>query len=144
MIVRIFQAVWFLSLLVVTGILLFQYASLPESVVVMEEGTDIFSIGRESFFYTVIGFISVVNVLVFIISKMYANDNALRSWFFGLIIAINFFLVISISFIALYNGGEKYDYSRLEYVLYFSVGLFVTWALLWPFYWGYKRISSKS
>lgn len=144
MIVRIFRVVWFLSLLAVTGILLFQYASMPESLIVMEEGTDIFAIGREAFFYSVIGLISVINVLVFIISKMYDKDSALRSWFFGLIIAINFFFIISVSFIALYNGGEKYDYSRLEYVLYFSVGLFVTWALLWPLYWGYRRINSKS
>jgi hypothetical protein len=110
----------------------------------MEEGTDILSIDKESFFYIVITFISVINVLVFIISKVYATDQPFQGWFYGLIIAINFFLIIGVSFIALYNGGENYDYSRLEYVLYFSVGLFVTWAGLWPLYWGYKRFIAKS
>lgn len=143
MAVKLFRAVWFLSLLVATAVLLYQYASLPESVVVLEDGAHSFSIGRDGFFYTIVGLLGFTNVLVFLVSKVKGNDPSFRSWFYGLIITINFFFVIAVSFIALFNGGEHYDFQRLNPVIYFSVGLFIVWAIAWPFYLLFKRISAK-
>ncbi len=144
MAVKIFRMIWFLSLLAVTGILLYQYANLSQSVVVMEDGGEMISISRDSFFYIVIAFICVLNVLVFIVGKLNAADENFRSWFYGLIISLNFFFIIAISFITLYNGGEKYDYQRLQYIIYAALGLFMGWAILWPLYWGFKRLAGKS
>lgn len=144
MIVKIFRAVWFISLLIVTAVLFYGYATLPENVIVSENGTNIYDITRDMFFYIVLGFLSVINVMVVTIARIGVKNEAFKTWFYGLIITFNIFFIVAISFISLYNSGETYDYKRLETIIYTSIGLFSFWTVGWPVYIGYKRFSGKS
>ena len=141
--VKIFKAVWFLSMLAVLANLLFTYASLPVDVVVNENGGSFVSVGKDNFFYLAAALTALINVLVFIVNKFYNQDADFRTWFYGLVICVNFFFVVALNFISLYNSNDKFDYSRIEYLILGSTGLFVVWALGWPVYSLYRKIYVK-
>lgn len=130
MVLKIFRAIWFLSMLAMLAVLLLVYAYLPETVVIQE--ADHVVVSKEIIFYSVLILGAIVNTLVYVISRLYSKDEGLRTWFHGLVITINFFLIISLSYINLYNSQEKYDFSRLGFVMYGSVGLVIVWVLTLP------------
>jgi len=142
MVVKLFKAVWFLSTLVTLGILLLNYASLPETVVVQEEGASVFRVSRDTYFYSMTAMIALVNVMVFPVGKVFVRNEAFRSWFYGLVIALNFFFIVSMNFIGVFNGGDKFDYEQIRYIVYFSLGLFIVWTISWPVYLLYRRFAS--
>jgi hypothetical protein len=143
-ILRIFRSIWFLSLMSVTVALLYGYASMQEEVVVREEVASSIRISRDTFFYIVLAFLSIINVLVFIIARIMVRSEDFKSWFYGLVITFNIFFIVAIGFVSLYNSGESYNYTRLEPIIYASIALFVAWSVAWPVYLGYKRASGRS
>lgn len=142
MALKLFKAVWFFSLVAVLGTFMYVYASLPESVV-LQESEVIMSVSREVLFYVVLALLAVINVVVFIISKLQRGDQDFLSWFFGLIITLNIFFIIALSYVSLYNSSEKFDYSRIGAIIYGGVGLMILWALAWPVYSVFRKISNK-
>jgi len=140
---KIFKACWFLSVLVVLANLLYVYAGLPETVVIQEEDTSLISVSKDGFFYAVTVVIALVNVMVYLISKVFKREVDFRTWFYGLVITLNIFFIISLNFISLFNSGDKFDYSSIDFIIFGSIGLFVVWALGWPFYSLYKKIIIK-
>ena len=142
MILKIFKAVWFLSLMAWLALFLYVYASLPEEVLIREAENKVF-LSREAVFYLFLAAIVLVNGLVFIVSRLFTDRENFLSWFCGLIICFNFFFVIVLNFINLVNSGEKFDYDRIGYVIYGSVGLFVFWAVGWPVYSFFRKFLSK-
>ena len=143
MALRLLRAVWFLSMVAALGALLYVYAGLPQEVVVQHEENANVSITNEVFFYVVMVFMAITNVTVYIIAKVFNRQEDLRIWFFGLITTLNIFFIIGMNFISLYNSSEKFEYSRIAFVIYGSVGLIVIWAASWPVYLVFKRINSK-
>ncbi|HMG91734.1 MAG TPA: hypothetical protein VK589_16865 [Chryseolinea sp.] len=141
--VKIFKAVWFLSMLGVLVNLLYTYAGLPVDVVINENGGSFISIGKDNYFYLAATLIAVINALVFVVNNLYRGDADFRTWFYGLVICLNFFFVVALNFISLYNSGDEFDYSRIEYLIIGSTGLFVVWALGWPVYSLYRKIYIK-
>jgi hypothetical protein len=81
--------------------------------------------------------------MVYLVSKFYRANEDLRAWFHGLLITINLFFVITMSLIGVYNSAEKFDYSRIGFVIYGSVGLILVWALAWPAYLLYQKFFIK-
>lgn len=144
MILKIFRSVWFLSLLGVLATLLLVYASVQETVVVQEEGIRQVILTRDVFFYVALAIMIVVNAMVFLVKKFYLKDEAFRSWFHGLLITFNIFFVVALSLISSFNSGERFDFSRIGFVVYGSVALMVAWAVAWPVAHFYRRFSSKS
>ncbi len=143
MILKIFKAVWFLSLLAWLVIFLYVYASLPERVFILE-GEGGFSISREFLFYVFLAAVAILNVLVFIVSRLFNKGHEdFLSWFYGLIVCLNFFFVIVLNFLNLVSSSEKFDYARIGYVIYGSLGLVVVWAVSWPFYSISRKILNK-
>jgi len=142
MILKIFKAVWFLSLMAWLALFLYVYASLPEEVLIREAENKVF-LSREAVFYLFLAAIVLVNGLVFIVSRLFTDRENFLSWFCGLIICFNFFFVIVLNFINLVNSGEKFNYDRIGYVIYGSVGLFVFWAVGWPVYSFFRKFLSK-
>jgi len=142
MILKIFKAVWFLSLMAWLALFLYVYASLPEEVLIREAENKVF-LSREAVFYLFLAAIVLVNGLVFIVSRLFTDRENFLSWFCGLIICFNFFFVIVLNFINLVNSGEKFNYDRIGYVIYGSVGLFVLWAVGWPVYSFFRKFLSK-
>jgi hypothetical protein len=142
MILKIFKAVWFLSLTGWLLLFLYVYASLPEEVLVREEGYRVL-VSRETLFYLFLGTVAALNALVFIMSRLFQGQEGFLSWFYGLTICLNFFFVVVLNFINLINSSEKFNYSHVGYVIYGSVGLFVFWATAWPVYSLFRKILSK-
>jgi len=136
---KIFKALWFLSMLAALANLLYVYASLPERVLIQDAGVSSVSVGREGLFYTVTFIIAFINGMVYLISGVYKKDLDFRAWFHGLVTTLNLFFIVSLSFVALFNSGEKYAYSEIDFIIFGSIGLFVLWALAWPFYAIYRR-----
>jgi len=135
---------WFLSLLGLLTAMMLVYASLGETVVIQENGLDRVTLSRESFFYIVLILSAVVNTTVYLIKLFYRKNEDFQSWYHGLVITINLFLVISLFLINAFNSGERFDFSRIAFVVYGSVGLIVAWAIAWPVIRVFRRFSTKS
>jgi hypothetical protein len=143
MVLKIFKAMWFLSVLAVFVNLLYIYAGLPELVAVFEEGPEIYSIGRDTLFYSCIGVIGVSNLFVFLISKTYYPNEDFRSWIHGLVISLNIFFITCISFIGVYNSAESFVFSRAGIVIYTTLAIIGVWTISWPFYLLYRKYFPK-
>jgi hypothetical protein len=113
-------------------------------VAVYSTGTASQRISPDTFFYIGVGFLALINVLVFVVAKIVAKRTEFRTWFYGLIITFNIFCIVSMGFIALYNSAETYNFQRLQPIIYGSVILFLAWTIGWPVYVGYKKILGQS
>jgi hypothetical protein len=131
---KVFRSFWFVSLLAVLGVLLWVYASLPEEVVVQEEGSSYIKLSKEVLFYAVLAIIAIMNVLVYVMSSMFKKDLNFRAWFHGLIMTLNIFFIVALMALNTYNSNEKFDFTRIGFMIYGSVGLVVCWAVAWPTY----------
>ncbi len=132
MILKIFKAVWFLSLLATLAVFMYVYASLPEQVRISVGANDLL-LSREAIFYLVLAITALFNMMVFVFVRLYAKGaDAFLTWFFGLIISTNLFFIILLGFINLYNSNERFDYERLGVLIYGSLGLVVLWTASWP------------
>lgn len=132
MVLKVFRSIWFLSMLVMLASLLFVYAGLPEEVVVQEDATGVSIIPKDTFFYVVMIAGCFINLLVFLIAKLMAHDTVFRTWFYGFMVTLNFFIIITLFFVSVYNSAEKFDYERISFIIYGSVGLIIVWALGLP------------
>ena len=84
MVVKIFKAVWFLSLLASVALFLYVYVSLPADVLI-GEGERSLSATRESVFYTATLFLALSNCLGVFTGRIYGTkDDFFQAWFFGL------------------------------------------------------------
>ncbi len=141
MTLKLFRAVWFLSVLVVLLNLLYVYASLPELVTIQEEQP--VKVDREWLFYILMVSIALINVLVYFFKLMYQDAETLRSWFHGLIITINIFLIIAMQALNVYNSTEIFDHSLVEFYIVGSLGLIILWAAFWPLYLLFQKFVFK-
>lgn len=132
MMFKIFRAVWFFSLIGVLGALLYVYADLPENVIVQQDGIETVLISRDTFFYIVLAVLTVTNAMVYAIGSVYKHDTSFKAWFCGLIITLNLFFVVGLFLVNAYNSDERFDFSRIGFVIYGSVALMVLWAVSWP------------
>ena len=143
MTLKLFRAVWFFSMLIVLGNLMYVYAGLPEEITLFDDGITPMIVGRESFFYVAMTLIAVCNVLVYLFSKKLTPREDFRSWVHGQVITLNIFFVIGMSFIGLYNSAERFDFERIGFIIYSSVGLVGLWAASWPIYLVVKKFMPK-
>ncbi len=144
MVLKLLKAVWFLSMLVTLGALLYVYASLPQEVLVQDDTDTKVAISNELFFYIAMVLIAVSNAMVYVMARVFKTNEELRTWFYGLIIALNIFFIIGMNFISLYNSAEKFDYDRIALIIYGSLALIILWASAWPVYAIFKRSNLKS
>lgn len=143
MAVKIFKFVWFFSLLATVAIFFYVYASLPQDVMV-EDADKPFTISRELLFYIVLGIIGLINVLVFVVAKLFTVEQTdFKSWFYGFVAALNLFFVTVINFVGVFNSGDRYDYSNVGILIYGSIGLIVLWSVSWPIYAISRKFMSK-
>jgi hypothetical protein len=137
---KVLRGVWFLSVLISFGALLYAYASMPVELVVGQQDVTLTMVSRETVFYVALTLFAFVNVFVFIIGKFKKTDHDFRAWFYGLIVTLNIFMVISLSFVTIANTGEKYDFSNVGYLIYGSIILFLIWLISWPVYQLFRKI----
>jgi cytochrome c biogenesis factor len=143
MVLKVFKAVWFLSVVIVLADLLWVYASLPERVIVQETTQGRIEVDRNGFFYIVMTILALCNALVYATPKLFRDQEDFRTWFYGLIISLNIFFVVGMSLINLYNSAEHFDYPRIGFIIYGSVLLVIGWAMSWPVYKIFKGTTAK-
>lgn len=143
MALKIFKAVWFLSMMAVLGNLLYIYAGLPENVVIREERLGSTAVSREMFFYLALLSLTVVNVTVYLVSKAIPKDEDTRAWYHGLVITLNIFFVVAFSLVGTVNSAERFNFAKIGFLIYGSVILFVVWAISWPVYKIFTRLTAK-
>jgi hypothetical protein len=129
---KILKGIWFLSLLVFLVVFIYDYAALPENIT-LGEGESALSMSRDGLFYAFIGAVAIINMLVFVVTRLFAEKNTdFKSWFYGMVAILNLFFIVAISFIGLLNSNERFDYERIGIIIYGSVGLIAVWAMGWP------------
>jgi hypothetical protein len=138
------RAAWFLSILTALAALLFAYASLPEDVIVFQEGSEFIYTGKEMFFYSSLLIIALINSMVFLVSALYKSNEPLRTWFNGQMSVLNLFFIISLLLINAINSNEKFNFERIGFIIYGSVILIALWALSWPVYLIIRKFSNKA
>ncbi len=144
MTLKLLRAAWFLSVVALLAGLLLAYAGWHDEVVVIAgTGGEQISIGKEGLFYGLTLFFVLVNVMVYVVGKFYARAEMFRAWFHGLVITINVFFIVAVNFIGLYNSGEAYDFERIPYFIYGSIGAMILWAVAWPVYLIYQKFFLK-
>lgn len=132
MAVKIFKGVWFVSLVATLLVLMYVYASLPENIQLQEEGV-VQAVSRNQLFYSILALLGLTNAMVFGIRRIApSQDQHFHAWFYGLVVSLNLFLVVSLQFLSLYNSQEKFDYESIGYIIYGSIALVVMWSTLWP------------
>lgn len=134
MLLKIFRVVWFLSFLALFASLLYDYAAWQEELIVQDEADNQVSLSREVLFYILVAVFALVNVLVYVVSKMFPSEENFRAWFHGLIVTVNIFFIVAMNLIAVYNNTDRFDFSRVGFLVYGSVGLIICWAVAWPVY----------
>lgn len=144
MLLRLSKGLWLVSVLGVLATLLFVYAGLPEDLIVMQSGGEFVYLGRETFFYFALVAITLTNALVFMVSALYKKDEALRTWFNGLVVILNIFFVVSLFLINAINSNEKFDFDRIGFMIYGSVALIGVWATAWPIFVLIRKFSGKA
>jgi hypothetical protein len=144
MVLRISKGAWFISILGLLATLLFVYASLPDDVIVLQEGADFLYLGKEGFFYLSLVAITLINALVFAVSALFKADQDLRTWFNGLVTVLNIFFIISFFLVNAINSNEKFDFERIGFIIYGSVILIAVWAISWPIYLLIRKFSGKA
>lgn len=142
MILKLFKAVWFLSLMGFMAIFMYIYASLPERVII-QEGLEAVSMSRDMVFYLSLGAVALINVLVFVMAKLYNSNEPFSTWFIGQIIVLNFFFCTVLGYFNVLNSGEKFEFERLGIVIYGSIWLIIIWAIGWPLYALSRKFLSK-
>jgi hypothetical protein len=141
MTLKLFKALWFLSVLVVLANLLWVYASLPEVVTIQDD--EQVTVSREWLFYALMLAIVVVNALVYLMKIMVPEAENLRSWFHGLIVTINIFVIAAMHAINVYNSGEIFDHNRVGFLISGSLATIIVWAALWPIYFIFQKFLLK-
>jgi hypothetical protein len=136
MILKIFRVVWFFSVLGLLLFFMYTYAALPDPIVVMDDEEQI-SIGKETWFYVILFLVAIFNMFVYVIRSLNRSrqeGEAFVTWFYGLVICLNLFFIVAVSYISLFNGGERFEYQRIGVIIYGSIALMIAWALAWPAY----------
>ena len=142
MIIKVFKVAWFVSLLTMTGVFIYCYASWPQDVS-LRDGQEGSTIDKGILFYACLGLAGVFNALAFMIVRLNFS-KAFATWFYGLLISLHTFLVSGFIFITIYNSMETYDYSQIGPTLYGSMILLIVWIVGWPAYYFFNKITTQS
>jgi len=128
MVFKIVKAVWIFSLLVVSGYLLYVYAGLPVLVELSPE----LAVSRNFLFYGVLAILALLNVLQFVIQRLYAGQSVVPTWYTGALVFFHLFGVVALAFISLVNSLERFDYSLVGFAVNGSLLLLLFWMAGYP------------
>lgn len=134
MTLRVTNALRIISIIVLGFVFFIAYAGLPEQVLVLlnKGGNPTQYIGKNYFFYGTLALLIITNllfyVLGYILRKSVSNQAQTSGKFiFSLSIIINVFFSVALTFLAILNGQENFDYDSFAPFIYLSIGLFVVW-----------------
>ncbi|HNP16801.1 MAG TPA: hypothetical protein PKL31_00095 [Fulvivirga sp.] len=135
---KLIKAFWFVTLLITMAVLLYTYASFAEAQIVNIQD-NVGNISRESFFYLSLVIITLSNFTLYIVArKLKDRENKIAEfvygWLMSFAVVLNFFFMISMSFVQVNNSGEMYDFTYLGYLIFIALGFIVLWVLALPIF----------
>ncbi|MCW5912837.1 MAG: hypothetical protein KIT62_17330 [Cyclobacteriaceae bacterium] len=142
MALKIFKGVWFFSVLAVLGMFFYVYAGLPELVTLWDRPDQI-TISKNGLFYLTILAIAILNATVYLVRQVADKESGFIAWFYGMIVTVNVFVIAVFGFIHVFNGGDRYDYSRMAPAIYGSLVLISVWLISWPVIRIFQKTLSK-
>ncbi len=129
---RVIKGFWFVTLMLVFGILMYVFASLPETVYYSATS----SLDRDTFFYIALAIIVFANFPLYTISRKFKNEEALSQalygWIYTLATILNGFLFIVLQYINLFNSSEKVNYTYYLYFLYICLAFLIACIIALP------------
>ncbi len=133
---KISNALRILSIILLVVVFFISYAGLPEQVLVLldKNSNPVQYFNKHVFFYGTLAFFIITNTLFYILAFLFNKSVSLiaqlvAKYLMLLTIIINIFFCVSITFIAILNGQENFDYSSFAPFIYCSLALFVICAL---------------
>ncbi len=133
---KILNAFRILSIILLVVVFFYSYAGLPEQVLVLldEKSNPLHYMGKDAFFYSTLVFFIIANALFYALAFISNKSVSKMAQLMGkhvllLVIIINIFFCVALTFIAILNGKENFDYSSFAPFIYSSFALFVLWAL---------------
>jgi hypothetical protein len=142
MTLKILKGVWFFSVLALLVMFFYVYAGLPETVMLWDFPQQI-TLSRNGLFYVAILLVVILNATVYLVRQVAAKQTNFASWFYGMIASVNIFFIAVLGFIHVFNGGDRYDYSRMAPAIYGSLILVSAWLISWPLIKLSQKILSK-
>jgi hypothetical protein len=142
MTLKILKGVWFFSVLALLVMFFYVYAGLPETVMLWDFPQQI-TLSRNGLFYVAILLVAILNATVYLVRQVAAKQTNFASWFYGMIASVNIFFIAVLGFIHVFNGGDRYDYSRMAPAIYGSLILVSAWLISWPLIKLSQKILSK-
>ncbi len=147
--IKVFSGYTLLSIILFLIALLVVYAFLPGTVGILfyDDGSHLYDISRNSFFYGSLIIFLFIQLLFYlfitaVVNKKFSSSGgaALSVWFRGMVLAINFFLILMIIFTGLANNADDYTYSSILFIAYAGPAIIFIWLLLFPvFFKRYRR-----
>ena len=144
--VRLIKALWFTTLVGVSGFLMFVYAGFSEDQLILINDS-MEGINREVFFFSSLTIIMVANFTLYILSwNLRKQDRKtaefVKGWLMSLAVTLNFFMIVSLSLLQVFNGGESFNYTNLGYLIFLSLGAVLICALAFPAFLVKEKFSS--
>ena len=143
---KLIKALWFATLIATSAFLLFVYAGFTEEQLILITNSST-GIDRETFFFGTLGWIMISNFTFYVLQwRLRKNDSNFseftKGWLMGLAAGFNFFLIVCLSFVQVFNGGENFNFDSIGYLIFISLGLIVLWTLALPIYLVKEKISA--
>jgi hypothetical protein len=111
----------------------------PSGIIFNNEGKIIYSTSRDVFFYTSLFIFVLIQILLFIFNKLVLakrqgiNIEIISTWFQGIALAINLFIILMVIFIGLANNAIDYSFSSIQFIAYLAPSFLILWLLALPF-----------
>lgn len=137
---KIFNLFWFFTFVLFFAALTLSYAYLPENIGIHADNTGAVDqfIKKEAFFYIGLIIFVVSNIVSFYFIRVldsvpastsfYFKNQSFKykitNWFAGFVTMVNLFLVMAVSYIAIFNS-QDYQIEKYNYLLYLIPVLFV-------------------
>jgi len=133
---KISNALRILSIILLGVVFFISYAGLPEQVLVLldKNSNPTQYLGKDTFFYSTLAFFIITNVLFYVLAVMSNKSVSINTQLVGkylmlLVIIVNIFFSVALTFMAILNGQENFDYSSFAPFIYTSLALFGFWGL---------------
>ena len=139
---KVIQLFITLSIVFFLAILLLVYAFLPDpsGLLFNEEGIIMFSTSRNTFFFSGLIIFVLIQTLGVVFGHNILKKNNTTSWrnfstwFLGMRLSINLFLILLLIFIGLANNAVDYSFDSIRLLAYLGPAILIGWLCTFPLF----------
>ena len=128
------------SIIIFLVVILVVYAFLPDpsGLLYNKEGYRLFNVSKNTFFYVTLFIFILLQVILFLFNKIILTNHRtiimqhIETWFLGMRLAINLFIILLLVFIGLANNAIDFEFSSIIYLPYLAPMIVIIWLLALP------------